>query len=273
MSFAAFIKSFAVFAVIGMPATRGARLSRLMSVASSRNPFELSAYRRLMAERITRASCRLCQHEDRDELEKELREGIVTPKELDKRMGWRENTTDRHFRNHMGDYHMASNSECKVCTHFNRFAIEEDFYNGDTTTEAIAEQCGCSETTVYHHFKHHLKPLVQASAAPVIAIKAGQEMETLRSNVEKLNGELGHLFDNPDRNDPAFYANLTRMHKETRETVKDILKIQERAMGGNTESSITANTVNLIKVELAKESPEVWRRIRSQLVEDGEDES
>ena len=270
MSFAAFIKSLAVFGVIGTPATFGARLRRLIELANSRNPFELSGYRSMMAERITRASCRLCQHEDRDELEKELREGIVTPKELDKRMGWRENTTDRHFRNHMGDYHMASNSECKVCTHFNRFAIEEDFYNGDTTTEAIAEQCGCSETTVYHHFKHHLKPLVQASAAPAIAIKAGQEMETLRSNVEKLNGELAHLFENPDRNDPAFYANLTRMHKETRETVKDILKIQERAMGGNSESTITANTVNLIKVELAKESPEVWRRIRSQLV--GEDE-
>ena len=152
----------------------------------------------MMAERITRASCRLCQHEDRDELENELREGIIGPKDLDKRMGWRENTADRHFRNHMGDYHMASNSECTICTHFNRFAIEEDFYNGDTTTEAIAEQCGCSETTVYHHFKHHLKPLVQASAAPAIAIKAGQEMETLRSNVEKLNGELAHLFDNPD---------------------------------------------------------------------------
>jgi len=171
----------------------------------------------------------------------------------------------------MGEFHLGSNSECTVCTHFNRFAIEEDFYNGDTTTEAIAEQCGVSETTVYHHFKHHLKPLVQASAAPIIAIKAGQEMETLRSNVEKLNGELAHLFENPDRNDPIFYSNLTRMHKETRETVKDILKIQERAMGGNVESTITANTVNLIKVELAKESPEVWRRIRSQLVGDDED--
>ncbi len=206
-SFAAFIKSLAVFGVIGTPPTFGARPSRLMELRTAATPLN----------------------------------------------------------------HMASNSECTICTHFNRFAIEEDFYNGDTTTEAIAEQCGCSETTVYHHFKHHLKPLVQASAAPAIAIKAGQEMETLRSNVEKLNGELAHLFDNPDRNDPAFYANLTRMHKETRETVKDILKIQERAMGGNSESTITANTVNLIKVELAKESPEVWRRIRAQLVGDDED--
>jgi len=222
-----------------------------------------------MAERITRASCRLCQHEDRDELEEELSNGIVSPKDLDKRMKWRENTTDRHFRNHMGEYHLASNSDCTLCTYFNRFQVEEDYYNGDVTSAEIAEMCGCSETTVYNHLKHHLKPLVQATAAPVIALKAGEEMTTLRSNVERLNGEFVYLLDNPDRNDPGFYSNLQRMHKEVRETVKDILKIQERAMGGSTpEAGITAHTVNLIKVELAKESPEVWRRIRSQIVEE-----
>ena len=224
-----------------------------------------------MAERITRTSCRFCQHEDRDALEDELQNGIITPKDLDKRMGWRENTTDRHFRNHLGEYHLGSNSECVVCTYFNRYQVEEDYFNGDTTTEAIAEQCGCSESTVYHHLKHHLKPLVQATAAPAIALRAGEEMETLRGNVEKLNGELAHLFDNPDRNDPAFYGNLQRMHKEVRETVKDILKTQERAMGGVTaEAGITAQTVNLIKIELAKESPEVWRRIRSQITAEDE---
>lgn len=221
-----------------------------------------------MAERITRASCRFCQHEDRDALEEELQNGIVAAKDLDKRMGWRENTTDRHFRNHMGDYHLGSNSDCTLCTYFNRFQVEEDYYNGDVTTDEIATMCGCSETTVYNHLKHHLKPLVQASAAPTIALKAGEEMTTLRSNVERLNGELAYLLDNPDRNDPSFYSNLQRMHKEVRETVKDILKVQERAMGGETpEAGITAQTVNLIKIELAKESPEVWRRIRSQIVD------
>lgn len=224
-----------------------------------------------MAERITRASCKLCQCETRDDLEEELRNGIVTPKELDKRMEWRENTSDRHFRNHMGEYHLASNSECIVCTYFNRYQVEEDYYNGDVTSSEIAEMCGCSETTVYNHLKHHLKPLVQASAAPIIALKAGTEMEALRTNVERLNGELGYLFENPDRNDPQFYGNLQRMHKEVRETVKDILKIQERAMGGvSVEAGITAQTVNLIKVELSKESPDVWRKIRSKLVEGDE---
>jgi len=253
------------------PTILGARPSRLILDWKYRNPFELPVNRRLMAERITRASCRLCQCEERDALEEELSNGIVTAKDLDKRMGWRENTSDRHFRNHMGDYHLGSNSECAVCTYFNRYQVEEDYYNGDVTTDAIAEMCGCSESTVYNHIKHHLKPLVQATAAPIIALKAGEEMETLRGNVEKLNGELGHLFDNPDRNDPQFYGNLQRMHKEVRETVKDILKIQEHAMGGvSPEASINANTVNLIKVELAKESPEVWRRIRAGII--GEEE-
>jgi hypothetical protein len=43
-------------------------------------------------------------------------------------------------------------------------------------------------------------------------------------------------------------------------------------MGGvSPEASINANTVNLIKVELAKESPEVWRRIRAGIIVEEEE--
>ena len=42
----------------------------------------------------------------------------------------------------------------------------------------------------------------------------------------------------------------------------------ERAMGdGVGAGNINARTVNLIKVELAKESPEVWSRVRGKLLE------
>ena len=61
-------------------------------------------------ERIVKRSCSFCQHEDRDGLEQDLLQGSITPKQLDKEMGWRENTADRHYRNHMGEYHMGANS-------------------------------------------------------------------------------------------------------------------------------------------------------------------
>jgi len=71
-------------------------------------------------ERVVKRSCRLCVHEDRDELEEQLLQGHVTPKEMDKNMSWRANTADRHYRNHMGEYHLADNPSCPVGASPNR---------------------------------------------------------------------------------------------------------------------------------------------------------
>ena len=39
--------------------------------------------------RVTKRSCPFCQHPSRDELEEALLSGSISPKELDKEMGWR----------------------------------------------------------------------------------------------------------------------------------------------------------------------------------------
>tara|TARA_R100000152_G_C6764021_1_gene188537 strand:- start:34 stop:573 length:540 start_codon:yes stop_codon:yes gene_type:complete len=167
----------------------------------------------------------------------------------------------------MGEFHMGSNSDCVVCTHPERSEVEQAYYTGGMTTDAIADIIGCSESTVYHHLKHHLKPLVQKSAANIISIAAGKEMDTMRNNLERVNGELDLFLDDADRNDPAYIKNLVSLHKEVRDTLTTIVKFQERAMG-DTNQTIQADTVNIMKVELAKESPEVWKRIRSRLLEE-----
>ena len=218
-----------------------------------------------MGNRVTRASCKFCQDEDRDELEALLSDGIITAKQLDKDKGWREGTADRHFRNHMGDYHMGSNSECGLCTSSRREALEMAYFNASMTTAQIAQDINVPESTVYHHLKHHLKPIVQKGAADIIAIKAGEEMDSLRDNLSRLNGELGHFLDDADRNDPQYVRNIVSLHKEVRETVKDMLRIQDRAAGNVTEN-LNAQTINILKVELAKESPEVWARLRAKLM-------
>lgn len=184
-------------------------------------------------------------------------------------MGWREGTADRHFRNHMGEYHMGSNSECVVCTHPERAEVEQAYFTGGMTTETIADIIGCSESTVYHHLKHHLKPLVQKSAADIISIATGKEMDIMRSNLERINGELGLFLDEADRNDPAYVKNIIGLHKEVRETLSTMVRFQEKAMG-DVSQNIQADTVNILKVELAKESPEVWKRVRSKLLEEEE---
>ncbi len=224
-----------------------------------------------MSGRVTRQSCAFCQHGDRDSLEEGLLSGNIIPKQLDKDLGWREGTTDRHFRNHMGEYHMGSNSECVVCTHPERAEVEEAYFSGGMTTEAIADVIQCSESTVYHHLKHHLKPLVQKSAANIISIKAGKEIDMMRSNLERLNGELDVFLEDADRNDPAYVKNIVSLHKEVRDTLTTMVKFQSETMGVNNQN-IQADTVNILKVELAKESPEVWARIRSKLLEEDEED-
>jgi len=47
--------------------------------------------------------------------------------------------------------------------------------------------------------------------------------------------------------------------------VKDILKVQER-VGIAGDTNMKADTINIIKLELAKESPDVWRRVRQSLM-------
>lgn len=195
--------------------------------------------------------------------------GSVIPKILDKDMGWREGTADRHFRNHMGEFHMGSNSDCLVCTHPERAEVEQGYFMGGMTSESIADIIGCSESTVYHHLKHHLKPLVQKSAADIVSIATGKEMDMMRSNLERVNGELDLFLDDADRNDPAYIKNLVSLHKEVRDTLTTMVRFQEKAMG-DASQTIQADTVNILKVELAKESPEVWKRVRSKLLEEEE---
>lgn len=224
-----------------------------------------------MSGRVTRQSCAFCQHGDRDDLEEGLLSGSVIPKQLDKDLGWREGTTDRHFRNHMGEFHMGSNSDCIVCTHPERAEVEQAYFTGGMTSETIADIIQCSESTIYHHLKHHLKPLVQKSAANLISIQTGKEIDVMRGNLERLNGELDLFLEDADRNDPAYVKNIVSLHKEVRDTLTTMVKFQQDSVG-EISQNIQADTVNILKVELAKESPEVWKRIRSKLLEEEEEE-
>jgi hypothetical protein len=188
--------------------------------------------------RVSKRSCAFCQSEERDALEASLLAGEFSAKQLDKDMSWRANTADRHFRNHMGEYHMA----------------------------AIADELEVAENTVYHHMKHHFQPLVQKSAAIEVAFSVGQELNLLRSNAERLNYKLSELLSEGSVHEDGFVRDAVSLHKEVRETVKDLLKFNDQWGGDTTETTIN-QTINVLKVELAKESPDSWKRIKQQLLE------
>ena len=117
--------------------------------------------------------------------------------------------------------------------------------------------------------KTHFQPLVQRSAATEVVVKVGQEVNVLRNNVERLNGKLHDFLDESTGYEDGFVRDAVTLHKEVRESIKDLLKMNE-AWGTSTEGTQVNQTINILKVELAKESPDTWKRIKAELLQNGE---
>jgi len=88
---------------------------------------------------ITRKRCAFCQHEQREELEAALEQGMVSCDDLDSRNNWRSGTAAQHQRNHMGEYTNSSNPKCKLCVDPMRKHYEEALSNGNITSDAISQ--------------------------------------------------------------------------------------------------------------------------------------
>jgi hypothetical protein len=212
----------------------------------------------------------LCQQEDRDTLEQNLVDGVMEVRDLDREMGWRANTSERHINNHMGDYHAGANHGCIVCTSDDRKTYEVTYFEGETTTDEIAKELDCNERLVFRHMKHHFQPLVKKSATAIVTLKVGEEVDIMRSNVEGLNAKLSQFMTETSIHDDGVVTDMVKLHKEVRETLKDLSKYQETWAAPTKVAS--TNTINILKVELGKESPETWKRIKSQILSQADGE-
>ena len=221
-----------------------------------------------MTGRQTKRSCPFCQSSDRDDLEKQLISGDISPGLLDQEQGWRPNTSDRHFRNHMGEYVVGANPQCTICSSDNRSEFENSYFSKERTLDDIAAEAGCTEQAVYNHMKKHFQPIVKRSAASLAVVKVGEELGLLRNNVSKLNNKLDQLMDDGSVHADGFVRDVTSLHKEVRESLKDLSKFHEDWGGGDlkTGQKVVADTINILKVELSQESPETWVRVRERLM-------
>ena len=170
----------------------------------------------------------------------------------------------------MGEYHMASNHSCVICTNPSRAEIESMYFSDGSLSQEIAEQLEISENTLLHHMKYHFQPLVQQSAATEVAIQVGQEMDTLRNNVERLNQRLNDYLDETSIHEDGFVRDAVSLHKEVRESIKDMMKMNDQ-WGTQSDTPQVNQTINVLKVELSKESPETWKRIKESLLEKGDE--
>lgn len=214
---------------------------------------------------VTRKRCGFCQHEDREELERMLETGEVSCDDLDSRHNWRSGTAAQHQRNHMGDYVNSSNPKCALCTDPMRKHYEESLSSGDITSEAIAEALGTTKEQIQRHMKHHLAPLVQESAAVIIAKKEVNEIDLLSANIQRLDSKLNDLFNDIDL-EPREIDSLTKLAKEVRESLKYLMEFKGKLIHKRQDTIIFAQ-MQVVQEVLAENNPQIWLDIKKRMQE------
>ena len=214
---------------------------------------------------MKRRRCKLCNHDNRDELEMQLENILIAPDDLDKEMNWPSGTSARHQRNHMGDYVDASNPRCNICTHELRGMIEQQLQEGSITPSAVAEMTDCSEEQVKRHMRKHLQPLVQKSAANIIAMREVDEVESLSRNISRLEQKIDILFDQEDMN-PKYVDSLTKMAKEIRESLRYLMEFKGKLVHKRQDTIIVAQ-MQIVQEVLAQNHPQVWLDVKSKMEE------
>jgi hypothetical protein len=214
---------------------------------------------------VKRKRCKLCNHDEREIIEEQLETGQVSTDELDKNMDWPSGTSARHQRNHMGDYVDSSNPRCKVCTHEIRGYLEEQLSEGNATTQAIAEMLECSEEQVKRHMRKHLQPLVQKSAATLIAQRQIDEVEALSRNILRLDDKIDILFEQ-DEMHPKYVDSLTKLAKEIRESLRYLMEFKGKLIHKRQDTVIIAQ-MQVVQEVLAQNHPQVWLDVKAKMEE------
>jgi len=195
-------------------------------------------------------------------------EGVeITCDALDEQEGWRSGTSAQHQRNHMSGFEMASNPKCVVCTDPMRKHYEAGLSDGELKAEDLASALGTSKTQVHRHMKHHLQPLVQQSAATMLAKKEVNEIDMISSNIQKLDMRLDQVFNDLGNDlDPKMIDALTKLAREIRESLRFSLEAKGKLISKRQDTIIVAQ-MQIVQEVLSQNNPEIWLDIKTKMQE------
>jgi hypothetical protein len=214
---------------------------------------------------VTRKRCKVCNLDNREEIEVQLETMVITTDELDRQMNWSSGTTARHQRNHMGEYFDASNPQCNICTHEIRGLIEQQLKEGEVTPALVARIADCTEEQVKRHMRKHLQPLVQKAAASIIAVKEVDEIESLTKTINRLEEKIDILFEQ-DEMHPKYVDSLTKLAKEIRESLRYLMEFKGKLVHKRQDTIIVAQ-MQIVQEVLAQNHPQVWLDVKSKMEE------
>ena len=214
----------------------------------------------------TRKRCRLCQNEDREQLEERLSSLDITTDDLDSEMGWPSGVSSRHLRNHMdSEYTDQSNPRCALCVSPKRQELELAIHEGELSPTKVAADLEISRPQVMKHMNKHLKPLVQKAATMEIMKKDFNEIDMLSENIYKLESKIELLFAEDDLN-PKYIDSLTKLAKEIRESLKYMLEFKGQLVHKSQDTVIIAQ-MQIVQEVLAQQHPDVWLDVKGKLQE------
>ena len=213
----------------------------------------------------TRKHCRLCQDGDRKDIEKSIHSMDKTADDWDKERDWPSGTVSRHMRNHAGEYEEKSNPRCKLCTDVGREMYEQGLAEGTLASKDLAKALGTTTDQIALHMRSHLQPLVQKSAAQIIAKKELDEIELLSKNIQKLDIKLDEIFEKDDI-DSRTIDSLTKLAKEVRESLKYLMEFKGKLIHKRQDTIVIAQ-MQIVKEVLAQQHPNVWIDVKSKMQE------
>ena len=219
----------------------------------------------LVIQMITRRRCKVCQHEDRAQIEEMVNSMTKTCDDIDIEFDWPSGTTARHMRNHTQGYDDASNPQCAICTHPERAKIETDITEGTVPPSEVAAQLGTTDAQVRKHMRSHLQPLVQKSAATQIARREIDEIDMLSANLQRLDGKLDELFNMPTHTTRELDS-LTKLAKEIRESLKYLMEFKGKLIHRRQDTIIVAQ-MQIVQEVLAQNHPQVWLDVKEKMKE------
>ena len=211
----------------------------------------------------TRKHCRMCQCENRKELEDAINSLSITPDDLDEQMEWPSGTTSRHMRNHVTEYEEKSNPRCKLCTDPGREMYEKGLAEGNLKPSALAAALGTTTEQIRLHMQSHLQPLVQKSAAAILAKKEIDEIDLLSRNIQKVDMKLDELFQKEDL-DFKELETLTKLAREVRESLKYLMEFKGKLVHKRQDTIVIAQ-MQIVKEVLAQQHPTVWLDVKKEM--------
>jgi len=215
--------------------------------------------------RKTKSHCKFCQHDDRESLEEQINSLAFTCDEVDKENGWASGNSSRHMRNHVSDYEDKSNPQCNLCVHPMRSEFEQALHSGDLKASSLASALDTTPQQIQKHVKSHLQPLVQKSAALMIAKKEVDEIEMLSNNIQRLDIKLDEVFQRESL-DREEIDSLTKLAREVRESLKYLMEFKGKLVHRRQDTIIVAQ-MQVVQEVLAQGHPEVWLDVKKKMQE------